>query len=67
MSKENLHMKLNKEWHLSHRMQKNPTIEQKIEWHIEHLKNCSCRTDIPPKLKAEMKKRNIRIDIMKRT
>jgi hypothetical protein len=53
-------MKLNKEWHSSHPMPKNPTIDQRIKWHIEHLKNCSCR-DIPEKLKAEMKKRNIRI------
>jgi hypothetical protein len=53
-------MKLNKEWHLSHRMLKNPTMEQRITWHIEHKKNCSCR-DIPDKLKAEMKKRKINI------
>jgi nucleotide-binding universal stress UspA family protein len=54
-------MKLNREWHLSHPMPKNPTLEQRIQWHLEHLRNCSCRTDLPPKLKAEMKKRNIKI------
>lgn len=36
-------MKLNREWHKSHRMPKNPTQEQRIAWHIEHSKNCSCR------------------------
>jgi hypothetical protein len=36
-------MKLNREWHKSHRMPKNPTQEQRISWHIEHTKNCSCR------------------------
>ncbi|MFI5129153.1 MAG: hypothetical protein ACHQFX_04150 [Chitinophagales bacterium] len=53
-------MKLNKEWHLAHPMPKNPTEEQRIEWHIEHAKHCQCRK-IPPKVKAEMKKRNIKI------
>lgn len=36
-------MKLNKEWHHAHPMPKNPTQDQKIAWHIEHSKNCSCR------------------------
>lgn len=36
-------MKLNREWHKSHRMPKKPTLEQRIAWHIEHSKNCSCR------------------------
>lgn len=49
-------MKINKEWHLSHRMPKNPTTEQRLDWHIEHEKNCSCR-QMPEKLKAEIKKR----------
>ncbi|MBK7971037.1 MAG: hypothetical protein IPN13_00355 [Bacteroidetes bacterium] len=50
--------KLNKEWHLSHVMPKNATIEQRIEWHLAHKANCSCR-GIPEKLKEEMKKRHI--------
>lgn len=49
-------MKINKEWHQAHKMPKNPTLEQRINWHFEHLKNCQCRSDIPKKLKAEMKK-----------
>ncbi|HRI22439.1 MAG TPA: hypothetical protein PLA68_15865 [Panacibacter sp.] len=58
-------MKLNKEWHMAHAMPKNPSIEQRIQWHLEHLKNCNCRNDIPEKLKAEMRKRNIEIDSYK--
>lgn len=54
-------MQINKEWHLHHTMPKNPTVEQRIEWHLEHLKHCHCREDIPEKLKEEMKKRNINI------
>jgi len=48
--------KLNKEWHLAHRMPKNATIEERIVWHVEHSKNCGCRP-IPDKLKAAIKKR----------
>ncbi len=36
-------MKLNKEWHLTHRMPANATLQQRIAWHVEHQKNCSCR------------------------
>lgn len=34
---------INREWHESNRMPKNPTDDQRIQWHIEHAKNCSCR------------------------
>jgi hypothetical protein len=49
-------MPINKEWHLKHRMPKNPTPEQRLEWHVEHQKNCSCRP-LPGKLLEELKKR----------
>lgn len=48
--------KLNKEWHLAHRIPNNATIEERIAWHLEHSKNCCCRP-IPDKLKAAIKKR----------
>jgi hypothetical protein len=54
-------MSTNKEWHLVHPTPKNATIEQRIKRHLEHLKHCNCRTDLPEKIKAEMKKRNIKI------
>jgi len=50
--------KLNREWHLSNRMPKNPTLEQRLEWHVEHAKNCQCRP-ITGKLAEEMKKRGM--------
>jgi hypothetical protein len=49
--------KLNREWHSSHRMPKNATLDQRIEWHLEHKKNCGCR-GIPEKVKQEIKKRS---------
>ncbi len=50
---------INKEWHLANPMPPNATIEQRIAWHLEHSRHCSCR-DIPAKLKEEMKKRKIK-------
>ncbi|MBL7844375.1 MAG: hypothetical protein KF846_13060 [Cyclobacteriaceae bacterium] len=50
-------MKLNREWHLSHRMPKNATLDQRIAWHIEHHKHCSCR-EIPKSILDQIKKRN---------
>jgi hypothetical protein len=49
-------MKINKEWHLKNKMPKNPTLEQRIKWHIEHSKNCSCRR-MPKKIQIEIEKR----------
>lgn len=55
-----IHMKLNKEWHLNHLMPKNATMDQRIQWHIEHAQNCQCR-DIPEKVLAEIKKRKLKV------
>jgi len=59
-------MKINKAWHLKHKMPKNPTIEQRIKWNVEHAKNCGCRK-IGGKLADEMKKRGIAIPVFKET
>ncbi len=42
-------MKINAKWHLENKMPKNPTLDERINWHIKHAKNCLCRP-IPPKL-----------------
>jgi len=34
---------INAAWHHKHPMPKNPTKEQRIRWHVEHVKHCSCR------------------------
>lgn len=36
-------LKLNAEWHEAHRMPKNPTLDQRVEWHAEHMAHCACR------------------------
>lgn len=40
-------------WHLKNKMPKNPTLKQRIAWHIEHAKFCACRP-IPEGLKKEI-------------
>jgi hypothetical protein len=44
-------MTINAEWHKAHPMPKNPTQEQRLEWHRGHVRNCACRQP-PPKLAA---------------
>lgn len=45
-------------------MPKNATLEQRIEWHIAHAKNCGCRK-IEGKLAEAMKKRGMTIPVYK--
>ncbi|WP_185958319.1 hypothetical protein [Fodinibius sediminis] len=49
-------MTINKGWHKKHPMPEKPTLEQRIEWHIQHAQNCTCR-DIPETIKAEIARR----------
>jgi hypothetical protein len=30
-------------WHEQNRMPKNPTAQQRVEWHLEHAQHCACR------------------------
>lgn len=49
-------MKINKEWHLANRMPKNPTLDERIKWHLAHVENCSCRP-LSGKILEEIKRR----------
>ena len=51
-------MKLNKEWHLRHPMPENPTLEQRIAWHIDHARHCGCR-EMPANIREIIKQRKI--------
>lgn len=53
-------MKVNKDWHLANKMPKRPTLDQRIEWHLDHSKNCQCRP-LDAKILEEIKKRGIKI------
>ncbi|MBK7525538.1 MAG: hypothetical protein IPI53_15710 [Saprospiraceae bacterium] len=54
-------MKINKEWHEKNKMPKNATFEQRVKWHLDHIKHCECRP-VPEKLLAEMKEKNIKVE-----
>lgn len=50
--------RINADWHRAHPMPKNPTDDQRIAWHMEHVKACGCR-GIPAGVLALMAKRGI--------
>ena len=52
-------MKINKAWHLANKMPKNPTQEQRMKWHMEHLKRYQCYP-VSPKLQKEIEDFNAR-------
>jgi len=51
-------MKINKDWHVKHKMPKNATFKERVEWHCAHQKYCNCRP-IPEKLLTEIKQKKI--------
>ena len=51
-------MKINADWHKNNKMPKNPTLEQRMYWHLEHAKHCHCRP-LGGKILEEIKKRNL--------
>ncbi|MEW6027528.1 MAG: hypothetical protein AB1599_09580 [Planctomycetota bacterium] len=48
---------LNRQWYLRHKMPANATLEQRIKWHLAHVRHCACGP-IPDKLMAEIRKRS---------
>ncbi len=38
-------------------MPKKPTLDQRVEWHREHLKHCACRTDLPADIRRAIEAR----------
>jgi hypothetical protein len=51
--------KINAAWHKAHRMPQRATLEQRVNWHLAHLKACGCRTDLPATILAELARRGI--------
>jgi hypothetical protein len=53
-------MKINALWHSQNKMPKNPTLDERITWHVAHAKHCTCRK-LEGKILEEIKKRGIRV------
>ncbi len=49
--------KINVEWHDAHPMPKNATLDQRVEWHLEHQRECHCREGLPKTVQAELDRR----------
>jgi hypothetical protein len=52
--------KINADWHAAHPMPQKPTLDQRIDWHLAHAANCSCRA-IPRRIAEELARRGIAI------
>ncbi|MBN9058908.1 MULTISPECIES: hypothetical protein [Kaistia] len=50
--------KLNRAWHEAHPMPPNPTLDQRIAWHLDHSAHCGCRP-IPRLILEELARRGI--------
>jgi len=46
-------MKINKDWHDKHPMPSNASVDQRVEWHLLHSRECGCRP-IPATLQREI-------------
>jgi hypothetical protein len=44
-------------------MPKNPSLDQRIAWHLEHAKHCGCR-EITGKLRDQMIARGIDVEAL---
>jgi hypothetical protein len=49
-------MEVNIAWHTMHKLAKNASLNERINWQKAHLKNCSCRTEMQDKSANEIKK-----------
>jgi hypothetical protein len=49
-------MKMNVAWHSLHKLPKNSTLNERTNWHLAHIKNCPCRTEMEPKAADKLKK-----------
>ena len=38
-----MNKRLYKERHAKNRMLKNPAMDERLQWHLEHAKKCGCR------------------------
>lgn len=46
--------KINADWHRKNRMPKNPSMDERIKWHVSHKRNCNCR-QMPESIKLLIK------------
>lgn len=52
--------RINAEWHKANRMPARATLDERVAWHLAHLRACACRTDLPATILAELKRQGIK-------
>jgi hypothetical protein len=52
--------RINAAWHKANRMPARATLDQRVAWHLAHLKACACRTDLPATIAAELGRRGVK-------
>ena len=57
-------MKINKVWHDAHKMPRSATLEQRLDWHLKHAANCSCR-EMPDSIKHELESRGLIVPMLR--
>ncbi|MFC0012729.1 hypothetical protein [Devosia nitrariae] len=50
--------KINKQWHEAHKLARNATLDERIDWHVKHAANCACRP-IPRSILDELERRGL--------
>lgn len=53
-------LRLNAAWHAKHPMPKNPTLDERVAWHVAHARACGCR-DLPKSVLAALRARGDRV------
>ena len=51
--------KINAVWHKVNRMPARATLDERVAWHLAHVKACGCR-DLPASILAELKRQGIK-------
>jgi hypothetical protein len=51
-------MTINADWHTKSKMPKNPSLDERIKWHLNHVKHCNCRP-LGGKILEEVKRRDL--------
>jgi hypothetical protein len=49
-------MAINTAWHSKNPMPANPTLDQRVRWHLAHAKHCDCRP-VPASIRAALRRK----------
>jgi hypothetical protein len=50
----------NAAWHERYPMPRNASLDQRVQWHIQHAKACGCR-EMPQTIVTELRLRRVRV------